>query len=493
MANADKNTVAEFNGPSYGTDSKTGISKFHLITPADENGNLVILTGLLNEMPEFSISVDYENGPGADWQDKLMSFMTSDVMQFASMIGSADGSFKNLIKAGTWTKKIYAGYKPGNIELSFRIYASDQLGQSSSQSWINALKNYATLNASNEFSMQNAFENIGRALKNMRYTGNEFSTILFKNLVKPNEDNRSERDKFEEENDKVSKKVSKFNTKIPTAVSNYNAKHNTNISFTISVGTDIDNSTSFFGGASTDAAVPLAARYSIVILNRNSRLDILHHTSFNKTGTIEKIGAWKNMMASDDALKTVTSADIKDFNIDEIFTKIKEECGNTDVDPVIDGIKAEYDALAENDDIYDDPLRDSAAKTIYETLNTLEATADKTGQSVVRKYDAMRVFRRFNKENGLGEKLWYLVLYPNVFFNKDNPLIVYISNWEYKYSEEFSPNKNPTPLYCDFKITCCLDQTYSRAQWYRVLAPGVRDRNKNADAASPFERIKSTK
>ena len=181
MANADKNIVAEFNGPSYGTDSKTGISKFHLITPADENGNLVILTGLLNEMPEFSISVDYENGPGADWQDKLMSFMTSDVMQFASMIGSADGSFKNLIKAGTWTKKIYAGYKPGNIELSFRIYASDQLGQSSSQSWINALKNYATLNASNEFSMQNAFENIGRALKNMRYTGNEFSTILFKN------------------------------------------------------------------------------------------------------------------------------------------------------------------------------------------------------------------------------------------------------------------------------------------------------------------------
>ena len=172
---------------------------------------------------------------------------------------------------------------------------------------------------------------------------------------------------------------------------------------------------------------------------------------------------------------------------------LKEACGNKDVDPVIDGIKAEYDALAENDDIYDDPLRDSAAKTIYETLNTLEAMADKTGQTVVKKYDAMRVFRRFNKENGLGEKLWYLVLYPNVFFNKDNPLIVYISNWEYKYSEEFSPNKNPTPLYCDFKITCCLDQTYSRAQWYRVLAPGVRDRNKNADATSPFERIKSTK
>ena len=66
-----------------------------------------------------------------------------------------------------------------------------------------------------------------------------------------------------------------------------------------------------------------------------------------------------------------------------------------------------------------------------------------------------------------------------------DPLIVYISDWEAKYSEEAGPGGKP--LYCDFKITCCLDQIYSRAQWYRVLAPGVKNLNKKE--LSPFERI----
>ena len=70
MANADKNKVADFNGPSYGNDAKTGISKFYLVTPTGNGNSIEILTGLLNEMPEFSISVDYENGPGADWRSE---------------------------------------------------------------------------------------------------------------------------------------------------------------------------------------------------------------------------------------------------------------------------------------------------------------------------------------------------------------------------------------------------------------------------------------
>ena len=62
----------DFIGPSYGNDVKTGISKFHLATMDGETP--VVLTGLLTELPEMSFTVNYEDGPGNEWQDTIANF-----------------------------------------------------------------------------------------------------------------------------------------------------------------------------------------------------------------------------------------------------------------------------------------------------------------------------------------------------------------------------------------------------------------------------------
>ena len=459
MANADKHKVTSFNGPSYGNDSKTGISKFYLVTPESKD-NVIILTGLLNEMPEFSISVNYEDGPGATWQDNLMSFMTSDIMQMATMIGSANGSFNNLLKMGTWTKKIYAGYKPGSISLNFRVYESDTLGQSSIKEWIYALNNYATIDSKNEFSIKSAFENIGHALHNMTQTGNDVSSMMLKNFIKTDKKELSRREEFNEREKEVVKQVSTFNRKIVDAIRNYNNNNQANVTGNIAITTEA-------GGASENSAiVNLVVNYDLSIPEKGFR------NNFSKNGIIKNIGSWKNPIANDDTLNTADPNSIKYITISEIFSKIRDNFGDNYItNEVIQGIEKEYNNITD-DGFSNSLLSDKKALAIYNALNTIADTADNTGNLLVAKYDDKRVFRNFNKDNGMGERLWHLVLYPDVFFSKENPLIVYISNWEIKYSEETSESG---PIYCDFKITCNLDQIYSRAQWYKILAPKIRD------------------
>ena len=72
-----------------------------------------------------------------------------------------------------------------------------------------------------------------------------------------------------------------------------------------------------------------------------------------------------------------------------------------------------------------------------------------------------------NKSNSLGEKLWHLNIYNDVIFKSNTPLIVYISEWSVKHSDEIIHDE---PVYYDFEITCALDQTYSRDAWIRHLA-----------------------
>ena len=91
-----------------------------------------------------------------------------------------------------------------------------------------------------------------------------------------------------------------------------------------------------------------------------------------------------------------------------------------------------------------------------------------TKYKVVEKFNEYRVVNQFNKNNALGEKLWYLHLYENVIFNKDNPLIVYISDWSCQRSEEYDMNINQ-PVYYEFTINCVLDQVYSRGIWQKKL------------------------
>ena len=114
-------------------------------------------------------------------------------------------------------------------------------------------------------------------------------------------------------------------------------------------------------------------------------------------------------------------------------------------------------------------------KPLYEEKNNSEIhklgkflrnNADALGDVMVSKYGKNRVYETMNAENSLGEKLWHLNIYNNVIFKTTKPLVVYISEWSYKASEERDGNE---PVYYDFEITCALDQVYSRTIWDKIL------------------------
>ena len=106
--------------------------------------------------------------------------------------------------------------------------------------------------------------------------------------------------------------------------------------------------------------------------------------------------------------------------------------------------------------------------TFAQNIKLIGELSKSVGEFLVEKFNEYRVVNQFNKSNALGEKLWYLHLYENVIFNKDNPLIVYISDWSCQRSEEYDMNINQ-PVYYEFTINCVLDQVYSRGIWQKKL------------------------
>ena len=111
---ADEAKFTHFNGPTYEHDKSLGLSRF-LLTTYDENNGPIQLKGLLSELPEFSFTINYEKGPGSEWQDTIANFMANDMIASFNAIGAKSQSFKNIINAGTWTKMVYNGYSTPSI------------------------------------------------------------------------------------------------------------------------------------------------------------------------------------------------------------------------------------------------------------------------------------------------------------------------------------------------------------------------------------------
>ena len=58
-----------FVGPRYEYDNKTGLSHFILSTVEKNTTKVLQLHGLLSELPEITFNINYEDGPGNEWQD----------------------------------------------------------------------------------------------------------------------------------------------------------------------------------------------------------------------------------------------------------------------------------------------------------------------------------------------------------------------------------------------------------------------------------------
>lgn len=457
---ADEAKFTHFNGPTYEHDKSLGLSRF-LLTTYDENNGPIQLKGLLSELPEFSFTINYEKGPGSEWQDTIANFMANDMVASFNAIGAKSQSFKNIINAGTWTKMVYNGYSTPSIPLKFRIYTSDPMGQSSASEWLAKLKQYATLNAGNQFSIKNAGMNILTSLLNAYNTGmntgvaaNNIAEIYFDNK----NNNTADKSQTDDKTEKVfatSNKVVAQKCDINRLFSNAMDKANSLIAANndesiqnysiqeLSISHDIKND--WIGNNHNE---PLYLNYKI-IANRNVyeeyKIEVGNQISTDYWGDVNPNDINLDINAIISKLKELVEHDRKLGDI--IFT-------SKFFDDLTEISQRQYDNKAKDDN--DDKLR-----------KILTEIAKLANDSIVGKYGQYRVFQTMNATNSLGEKLWHLNIYDNVIFKQNRPLVVYVSEWSVKPSDEIVGEE---PVYYDFEVNCVLDQVYSRETWISHLA-----------------------
>lgn len=494
MANLINNYKTSDNAqtvsPTYGTDKQTGISKFKLSTiDTDKNVTTsVSLYGLLNELPEFSFEVDYIDGPAGVWQDTLSSFFRNDLSDLVNLIGAdSETGYKNMVKAGTWSKKIYNGYKPGSIPLKFRIYTTDTLGQTDPNIWIDSLTRYATIRSSATYSIEQQMRNFFSGLKNISDTGKKFGNTIqgFANIYgsKP-ENDQPEQTQSEIDQNRVNeydnKREQLFHIKstILQCAKAFNAKPENKIPIDISFHTNMSTGQKITGVFTSTTEntlyvnVKLGSNELITGSDGDCGIDYTESADPDKVATKDSI------------LEVLTNAKGKAQRFTESSAKIAKQDYESAYSKFLDEVKAAINAL-DNDEFNQDP--DEETKKQTEQVNKLLGIINELGNTFIDKYGPYRVVSNFNKNNALGSKLWYLNIYDNIIFNSAYPLIVYISDWNVKVSNE---SISGTPVYYDFNITCHLDQVYSRSQWSRILAKNILSRE-NAFRRTSDPKFKS--
>lgn len=465
MADTEKRNFA---GPKIEHDSKTGLSHFILSTTdiLSVRPEIIQLHGLLSDLPEISFTVNYEDGPGNEWQDILSNFMTNDLMAIFNTIGAKGAGFKNIVKAGSWTKKVYAGYAPSTIPLKFRIYTRDTFGQSSAEMWKKYLIKFASINDDNKFKIDTAAKNIFGAIQTAYNSGEAVANLANSSVSNFNNGTNVTAD----QSDSASEKEKKYKVKNEATDAKMNAVNE--------VLTEISK------------LVPPGDPYKIEMKLAKDRFKKSEYAGFGGAHyPIYFYASFTDTRAASDNVTygpipvgkfaaTDRSGDPDPNDTSLSYEKLKKAIDNFILrcsslgEEGKNRIKKILDSYAENKikdacETTKAPSEEEKNNEIHKLGNFLINNADALGDVMISKYGENRVYETMNAENSLGEKLWHLNIYNNIIFNTTKPLVVYISEWSYKASEERDGNE---PVYYDFEITCALDQVYSRKIWNNILA-----------------------
>lgn len=451
--------MAEFFIPNESTISKLDLSKFQLTTYSgddEETGDQHSIIGLLSELPELSFTINYADGPGATWQSILKSFFKNDLMEIAGTIGSSDNTFNNLINAGEWTKKVYNGYSVSDIALKYRIYEDETFGQTPATRVINLLSKYATLEATNNVSIENLSSNIKNAMtviaENGKAAGN-FIQFLFGDR----KDKSKDKYLSTEESVQIETSSNQIYNKLNTALRSIDKKKaDWQIRFVQKTNNRQDG-------------------YIIRITNVNGRGFGVEKSEDGDNAFLTNIpNGGDNKIAKDDKSKYFSQV-----SSDEIINEIKRvasKFSNDDIEQFIDNTGVANKIK----NIYDSDINN---KETQNTVNEIKNILNMASNTMVARYNEYRPYSLYNRKNSLGMKLWTLNIYDNIIFSPASPLIVYVKDWSYKPSTE--SNINGDPLYYDFEIICTLDQVYSRVQWNRILSTDLKFINSALKRSSP--------
>ena len=465
MADTEKRNFA---GPKIEHDSKTGLSHFILSTTdiLSVRPEIIQLHGLLSDLPEISFTVNYEDGPGNEWQDILSNFMTNDLMAIFNTIGAKGAGFKNIVKAGSWTKKVYAGYAPSTIPLKFRIYTRDTFGQSSAEMWKKYLIKFASINDGNKFKIDTAAKNIFGAIKTAYNSGEAVAGLTDSAVSSFNNSTNATTG----QSDSDSEKEKKYKVKNEATDAKMNAVNEvlTEISKLVPPGDPykIEMKLAKDRFKKSEYAGIGGAHYTIYFY---ASFTDTRSASDNVTYGPKEVGkfAATDLFGDPDPSDTSISYEKLKKAIDNFILRCSSlgEEGKNRIKKILDPYMENKIKVA--CETTKAPSEEEKNNEIHKLGNFLINNADALGDVMISKYGENRVYETMNAENSLGEKLWHLNIYNNVIFNTTKPLVVYISEWSYKASEERDGNE---PVYYDFEITCALDQVYSRKIWNNILA-----------------------
>ena len=520
--------AGQSNGSAFGPSKlhdtdKYGIgsSIFHLVTytnDTDANTRYVIGSGLLSELPEFSFSVKFNDGPGKATQDIIQQLFDNDLFKFINAAGSADSDFVNTISIGTLTNEMYGGVETSDIPLKFRVYRENTLGQTSISLWKDILTKYAVPSSSNRITVENGVQNIMSAMKNAEGLGNDIIKIFLnsddigpaaeedKGVKSSTQQQQAINAEYDEGVKAINQYaeailvqlgtvkqglISAFNygqakedvghIKINDIYYKYSMVEQWNLTSGLNaIKSKIDDVTGQHVKCieivvnymydtrqlpdEISLYIPLYTNNQDIIGDSNQELSYLSAwcVNYSKDQNTGKISITWNQSKFDeqmtmfkDRIKKITRGS-EPAHLNKFVDDLKTAIGKATFDRYEDPIKKDRAKLVEN------------IEKVKGQITQVGGMADKIQKIGEKRFGLYRAAGELNKKNGLGEKLWELYIYNNFLFKDATPLTVYIKDWEIVDSKECT---ELGPVYADISITCSLDQDYSTNQWINLLDP----------------------
>lgn len=506
---------------SNSTAAKSGCNSFALVTSVSDVGSSdvypVMCTGLLTDLPSFSISPAYDLSPGKSLLDLYTNAFKKDEFDVAavlmsSMNNSTDETspWVNTIQAGALTRGMFKSVSYGEFNLKFKIYTQKAFGQSTVSEWRDLLTKFAVPSKSTVQSAGTLLNNIEGALAHLNAGGQTIIENLKEGrTVNPKPNKNTEKRMLI---DWKITELTKLFTKYCNILSGLNSVY-----------------TIKFKGFHKKMTEQVAGQYSAIqytpIFNFNGTdmliKDCISWSDFHivdrYTSGAAKLtegnydsGSWWFQNATPTAGKQKAVDNMKDYresqfgenkafaaDMEHLGECLKDKIGNTFLKNLKEACKKEKNGTIRNaaeqhetnlinNNSYEYKEIESTINAIINTVSTTSLPENNTDEEslfgkiskhiecVTERIDAYvndsgflsnysdnRVYETLNAKNYLGEKLWHLYIYYPWLFKR--PITVGISEWSITPAKILGYNKQP--VYHEIEIKCKMDQIPSVYTW----------------------------
>lgn len=458
------------------TEDIAGNAAFSLTTVNDDGSNCV-LKGILKEMPSFGLSTEWTDAPKNTFGKKLQEFFMNDMIETASTVLGA--TYNSQLMIDDWSTRMYSGTKNKGINLSFRIYPQNMLGQTDPTEWLQYLSLYATPSGKSVTNINTLFENIGNMLKAAEENGEKAGELL--NLITGTKnDPNSEKEKEKRQN-----KISDVIWKMPLFLENAKRNVREKLIETNMVNgkpqtfTDTFTDKEFIGPDkleqrtyTIDQIIDLCkielTFWSTSMYNekkdpKDVDLDDKHPIKFDFT--------WPR--------KTLGKSDVCSYSNEKVGGDLLDtENVSLNVDNIMNGLNSDSDWDNNGENVLcATQVRDYFEKVMININDQITAQHDNNNgvdevnkdviDNVVKNIENEMVsqFRDEDryKQKFLASRLWQLRMFPFIF---KKPIIVAITDWKVTPSLEMMDGRH---AYYDFTISCEPDQVKSLERWQQVI------------------------